>query len=146
MYFLLRFIKDTVLLKTNKKMKKFTPITWEEFVIFIGLWLLMSMLASKCSHRSYWNESIQLNEFYGTSWRLNRFMSCFFIKKILRALTYTDQQFFVYQNKFNNVRQMISAWNEHIRNVFISSWVSCLNESISIWTPRWTCPGFMYVP
>ena len=29
---------------------------------------------------------------------------------------------------------------------FIPSWVSCLDESMSPWTSRWTCPGWMYVP
>ena len=31
-------------------------------------------------------------------------------------------------------------------DVFLAGWVSCLDESMSIWTTRWTCPGFMFVP
>ena len=30
--------------------------------------------------------------------------------------------------------------------VFVPGWVSCLDESMSIWTSIWTCPGFMCVP
>ena len=30
--------------------------------------------------------------------------------------------------------------------VFIPSWVSCLDKSMSPWTSRWTYPGWMYVP
>jgi hypothetical protein len=30
--------------------------------------------------------------------------------------------------------------------IFIASWVSCLDESMSPWTSRWTCSGWMYVP
>ena len=29
---------------------------------------------------------------------------------------------------------------------FRSSWVVCLDESMSIWFNRFTCPGWMYVP
>ena len=29
---------------------------------------------------------------------------------------------------------------------FIAGWVSCLDESMSVWTNRWTCPGWMFVP
>ena len=30
--------------------------------------------------------------------------------------------------------------------VFVAGWVSCLDESMPIWTSRWTCPGCMIVP
>ena len=33
-----------------------------------------------------------------------------------------------------------------MKECFIPGWVSCLDESMSIWTSKWTCPGFMYVP
>lgn len=29
---------------------------------------------------------------------------------------------------------------------FSPSWISCLDESMSPWTSRWTCPGWMFVP
>ena len=41
---------------------------------------------------------------------------------------------------------MIQAWNWHVSGVFLVVWVSCLDKSMSIWTSRWTCPGFMFVP
>ena len=41
---------------------------------------------------------------------------------------------------------MIHDWNWHMLDVFLSGWVYCLDESMSIWTSRWTCPGFMFVP
>ena len=31
-------------------------------------------------------------------------------------------------------------------DIFLAGWVSCLDKSMSIWTPRWTCTGFMLVP
>ena len=41
---------------------------------------------------------------------------------------------------------MIRLWNTNMRDVFIPSWVSCLDESMSIWFNRWTCPGWIFCP
>jgi len=30
--------------------------------------------------------------------------------------------------------------------VFSCSWVACLDESMSLWLNRWTCPGWTFVP
>ena len=29
---------------------------------------------------------------------------------------------------------------------YIPSWVYCLDESVSIWINRWTCPGWIFIP
>ena len=39
---------------------------------------------------------------------------------------------------------MIVAWNGHMQNLFISSWISCLDESMSGWMNKFTCPGFVF--
>ena len=41
---------------------------------------------------------------------------------------------------------MISAWNANMALVFIVSWIICLDESMSIWFNRWTCPGWVFCP
>ena len=41
---------------------------------------------------------------------------------------------------------MINSYNDHLSKVFIPSWISCLDESMSAWTSKWTCPGWVYVP
>jgi hypothetical protein len=41
---------------------------------------------------------------------------------------------------------MIKAWNTHMANVFLAGWVICLDESMSIWHQRWTCPGWIFRP
>ena len=48
--------------------------------------------------------------------------------------------------KFFEVLQMIVEWNQHMKDVFIPSCVSCLDESIIIWTIKFTLPGWMFVP
>ena len=40
---------------------------------------------------------------------------------------------------------MIKAWNCHMATKFIASWTLCLDESVSMWTIKWTCPGWMHV-
>ena len=44
------------------------------------------------------------------------------------------------------VRNLITAWNKNMENLYVPSWVSCLNESMSIWNMRWTCPGYVFCP
>ena len=41
---------------------------------------------------------------------------------------------------------MLEAWNDNMSLNFSPSWVSCLDESMSQWRNRYTCPGFMFVP
>ena len=33
-----------------------------------------------------------------------------------------------------------------MKSIFLIGWVSCLYESMSIWTIKWSCPGWIYVP
>ena len=30
--------------------------------------------------------------------------------------------------------------------VLLAGWLSCIGKSMAIWTSRWTCPGFMFIP
>ena len=41
---------------------------------------------------------------------------------------------------------MIKLFNKHMAEVFVPSWVSCLDKSMSIWFNKFTCPGWMFVP
>jgi len=65
---------------------------------------------------------------------------------ILYSLRYTNVHRPPYRDPFHDVRQMIQAWNANMENVFVPSWVSCLDESMSYWTNMYSCPGFMFVP
>ena len=49
-------------------------------------------------------------------------------------------------DRFHEARQIIKAWNDNMAEVFLPSWISCLDESISIWFSRYTCTGWVYVP
>ena len=65
----------------------------------------------------------------------------------MNYLRYTDTPVPVYTDNVSEVRDMIHSWNQHMKSIFIpSSWMSYLDESMSSWTRKWTCPGFIYVP
>ncbi len=41
---------------------------------------------------------------------------------------------------------MLTAFKKHFANTFVPSWIACLDESMSIWNSRWTCPGWVFCP
>ena len=41
---------------------------------------------------------------------------------------------------------MIAEWNKSMAEAFSPGWVVCLDESMSIWHSRWTCPGWVFCP
>ena len=41
---------------------------------------------------------------------------------------------------------MLDAWNTNMKEQFSPSWVSCLDESMSTWTNKYSYPGWMFVP
>ena len=41
---------------------------------------------------------------------------------------------------------MVDEWNKNMAELFTPSWVSCLDESMSPWMNKYTCPGWMFVP
>ena len=65
---------------------------------------------------------------------------------ILCAIFYTNHDKPTYRDKFWEVRQMVDEWNKNMAEQFTPSWVSCLDESMSPWTNKYTCPGWMFVP
>jgi hypothetical protein len=143
-YFLPRHVKEVILVETNKQLEG-RDATWGEFVIYMGLWLLMSTISNGCSRKQFWDEQPP-SEWSGAPYRLHNYMSKTRFENITKALRYSNTPAPTYVDKFSEVRDMIKAWNTHMEEVFIPSWMSCLDESMSSWTRRWTCPGFMYVP
>ena len=41
---------------------------------------------------------------------------------------------------------MITAWNSNMNQQFSPGYANCLDESMSVWTNQFTCPGFMFIP
>ena len=62
----------------------------------------------------------------------NVFVTGNLFKNIIAALSFTDLRPQYFNDKFFKIPQMIVAWNNHLKYLFITSWVCCLNDSISI--------------
>ena len=41
---------------------------------------------------------------------------------------------------------MIDAWGANMNTAFATGYMNCLDKSMSVWTNKFTCPGFMFVP
>ena len=41
------------------------------------------------------------------------------------------------------VRQLVVSFNERMTEVFNPAWVSCLDESMSVWTSKFSCRSWM---
>ena len=65
---------------------------------------------------------------------------------MLSALSFTNHYRPSFKDRLWEVWQMVKAWNNHIKENFYLSWVSCLDESTSIWLTKFTCPGWVFCP
>ena len=95
--------------------------------------------------RHYWSV-MDVHPFDGAPYRFHSHMSYSRFDSILRNLGYTNVTKPSFVDKFWEIRQMIQKWNDHMKQTFSASWVSCLDESMSILYSKWTCPGWMFVP
>ncbi|KAG7356336.1 transposase IS4 [Nitzschia inconspicua] len=143
-FFFQSFIKNVIIPATNQTMPGNRPLTYGEFLVFIGLWLLMATIVGP-ERRDYWSTK-PIDMFEGAPFRLSHYMSRARFELILRHLSFTDKQAPPLLDRFWQVRPMISAWNDNMSRVFSPGWICCLDESMSTWINQYTCPGFMFVP
>ena len=140
-------LESVILPATNRKLasNNYVELSYGEFLTFIGIWFLMAtQKVGGCSRRDYWSEE-PISHWNGAPFRLNSYMSRNRFEQIISNLKYTVKPQ-SYIDRFHEIRQIISCWNTNIQSVFKSGWVTCLDESMSIWFNRWTCPGWMFVP
>lgn len=138
----LDFLTNTVLTETNKRLR--TPMTLGEFLRFIGLWLVMATTEGSKQHE-FWSD-IPISMFDGAPYRFNSIMSGRRFRAIISALRLTSKEPPAFRDRFHEVRDLFSAFNANMVATFIPSWISTLDESVSAWFNRWTCPGWMFIP
>ena len=136
----------TCFMKTNEALtdQNLKPITLGEFIRFFGLILLINTGAG-FKQDDFWSPYDEKKN-PSVPYNLNRYMSKTHFKVIQRELRFTDRDKPTYVDRFWEVRQMIAEWNKNMAEVFSSSWVICLDKSMSIWMSRWTCPGWVFCP
>ena len=86
-----------------------------------------------------------IDPFLGAPFRVNEYMSKKRFEKILAAIRYNDTAPPAYKDRFLVVRKLIHAWNLNMSEQFGPGWVNCLDESMSPWTSKYTCPGHVFL-
>ena len=139
-YFLVTIVEAT----SNRLVKSnLSPTNRGEFLRFIGIWFFMSTVGTNVDRRAYWS-SLNVSEQFGAPYRFHHWMSRTRFEEIHANLEYTTKKAPSYADRFWQIRDMVRAWNRHMAEVFRASWVSCLDESMSIWFNRFTCPGWVF--
>ena len=143
--FPIKWVKECLIPATNKSLgDNHRELDYAEFLRFVGIWMQMCTTVG-FERRDFWASSTNTSD-RDTPFKFNSVMSKHRFEAILANLAYTQVDPPSYQDRFWEVREMIKAWNENMDDEFIASWMSCLDESMSKWLNKWTCPGFMFVP
>jgi hypothetical protein len=138
------YVNDTILHLVNKNIDSEKTVTYGEFIRWLGCWFLMATIEGP-QRQEFWAVS-DVQIFKGAPFRLTEFMSGKRFTTILKALEFTLVEPPNYNDKFHQIRDLVDAWNKNMANNFCPGWINCLDESMSVWSNPWTCPGFMFVP
>ena len=131
-----------IIIESNKRLEE--PLDVGEWLCFLGIILFMSTFPVS-NRRDYWS-SKPVNIEYGAPFRFNKWMTLNRFETILYNLVFTNEDKPAYKDKFWQVRRMIQHWNDNMKMQYSASWVSCLDESMSIWLSKFTCPGWVFCP
>ena len=143
--FPMKYVEDVILKSTNDNLPpEQNEITLGELLRFIGIWFFLATTAG-FPRREFFS-TYPVNPKHGAPYRVTQWMSRKRFEAILKALSFTNKAPPTYKDRFWLVRDMIASWNDNMENVFKCGWVTCLDESMSSWLSRWTCPGWMFVP
>jgi len=135
------FVKNVIITETNKKLKD--HMSYSEWLLFLGINLEMCTQVG-FERRSYWaTDSIGKR---AAPYSYREIMTRDRFEEILRNIQFTSFEPPQERDRFWEVREMIEAWNTNMERQFKPSYLNCIDESMSKWVNKWTCPGFMIVP
>ena len=142
-----KWMEDVLLAETSKALQeeKAPELTFGELLRYIGLWLLMATCAG-FNHDEFWSGRKRDERTRPCPYNFRQFMSHRRFDAITRCLRFTSAKAPSYPDRIWEVRQMISEWNWNMARSFVPGWILCLDESMSIWFNRWTCPGWVFCP
>ena len=143
LFFITDYIKEVILVHINKNINGET-VTYGEFLRWLGIWLLIASVVGPKRDAFFLNKPC--DEFSEAPFRVSHYMSRRRFDKILHAIRFHKTAAPDYRDRFWEVRELIDAWNYNMQKIFQPGWVSCLDESMSPWTNKYTCPGHMVVP
>ena len=138
------YLQDVIIPKTNDAMSLHEKLTYGEFLHWLGLWFLMATIIGLQQHE-FWSLS-PISAFERAPLRLGVYMGWNQFVDILSALQFTDSQLPPYLDKFWEVWQIVKAWGDNMNTHFRPGYMNCLDEWMSVWTNKFMCPGFMFIP
>jgi hypothetical protein len=124
------------------------PLTFGELLRYLGIRLLMSTCMG-WSTDQFWGNYDNIprdQEDDPCPYNFRDYMSRRRFIALTWYLNFTNVERPAFVDKIWQVRQMIKAWNDHMAAIFLAAWVICLDESMSIWHNKWTCPGWIFCP
>ena len=138
-----KWVKEVMLVQMNKKMER--SISYGEWLRFIGIWLEIATTVG-FERRKFWADGENESGSRMPPYCYNGIMPRDRFESILTNLVYTKKDPPTYKDRFWEVREMLAAWNTNMANEFRAGWMTCLDESMSKWVNKYTCPGYMVVP
>jgi hypothetical protein len=146
-FFPIKWFVDVVVAGTSRNLEEAgEPGTDNgEMYTYVGCKLLMATVVG-FSQRQFFSAAEFDEEFNPCPYRLAKFMAARRVELIDQHICFTDVQPPAFVDKFWEIRQMFRAWVENMRSFFIASWCTVLDESMSIWTSKYTCPGWVFCP
>eukprot|EP00804_Cyclotella_cryptica_P014448 CCRYP_004791-RA/>CCRYP_004791-RA protein AED:0.45 eAED:0.46 QI:0/0/0/1/0/0.5/2/0/312 len=139
-----KWLRLVLLVQTNKNLDQ--ELHWGELLRYLRLWFLMSSVGGGYKKKDFWS-TLPFDE--GTNpcpCNFRKYMLLKSFDAITAALSFADANKPTYRNKFWEDRQLIAEWNKNMAEAFSPSWILCIDESMSIWHSRWTCPGWVFCP
>ena len=122
-------------------------VQYGEFLCWPGIWMLMGTLIGPQRHEVWATHTI--NAFHGAPLHLGIWMSRKCFNTILSALSFTDAIPPTFLDKFWRSDRWLrrgGGGGVNIVENFVPGYMNCLDISISIWTNKFTCRGFMFIP
>ena len=140
------FIFETILPAINERIEG-NAVIYHEFLQLLGIWFTMATCQG-FSRNEFWSTMPLTGTLdqLGAPYRFNNIMSRYRFNAILRNIRYNLDEPPAFRDRFCEVRDLIKWWNDNMDEQFSPSWISCLDESLFIWTNEYTCPGYMFVP
>jgi hypothetical protein len=142
------WLQNILLPKTSASLEteKGHPLTLGELMRYIGIRLLMATVQGWATSEFWDYSGVQRPQEDGPCpYNFRTVMSQRRFLAITASLVFTSEQPPAFRDKFWQIREMVGAWNANMKE-FIAGWVLCLDESMSIWLNRWTCPGWIFCP
>ena len=114
---------------------------------WLGIWMLLAT-TDGWERRAFWEipKADDDTRYDGAPFCLNDIMSRRRFEEILGIHCTYNKEYPAYTDRFHPIRDFVKAWNDNMKTNFSPSWIVCLDESMSLWTNMFTCPGFVFCP